>query len=367
MSRKKNHRKRQSGLLIKVVSVVCLILLIVSSFWYFTLKAPELPYPPVKDLAAAHHVALGIHIDPKRLDSRVYPDIAISQFNLIIIDGGGSHFAEVHPKQNTYDFSQTDKLVNFAAQHNMPVQFHHLVWGDDYVMPKWLVNGKFSQQELLDILHDHVTTIVKRYKGRIAEYSAVNEAITENKHLYGLQNWWAEHLGGTDYMDKVFVWARQADPSAKLILNDFNNEVANEYSDAQYHYIKSAKARGIPIDAIGMQMHVDAANRHDRKAMAQNMRRFVEIGVPVYITEFDINTNRVVGSNDQKQKLESDIASDVVGACIDSKSCQSFTVFGISSMNSKLKKITSANARAYMFDSRYRPRQQYYSFRTAWK
>lgn len=350
-----------------VVLVAMASLLVGVAYWYISLKTPVLPEPPLKDLAANHNIELGIHIDPKKLDERVYPDIVTGQYSFVTIDGGGSHFSEIHPAPNKYDFSRTDKMVEFAKQHNMPVQFHHLVWGDDYVLPDWLTKGNYTKAQLLNILHDHVTTIVKRYKGRIKEYSTVNEAFTEQQHIYGLENWWADHLGGMGYIDDVFKWAHQADPGAKLLLNDFQNETINQYSDAMLAYLKSAKSRGVPIDGIGMQMHLNAAYPRTKQDVIASMRRFKSIGVPVYITEFDINTNKVKANNDYKQQLESQINKAMVGACIESKACVSFTVFGITSKNSFVKKITRTNSRAYMFDSRYRPRAAFYAFRSAWQ
>lgn len=364
MGKKKKNKVR---ILARAASVLLVICLAGFSYWYLSLKSPVLPDPPLKDLAAARNVDLGIHIVPQKIDTRVYPDIASSQFGFVVIDGGGSHFSEIHPSPNKYDFSGTDKMVEFAEKHNMPIQFHHLVWGDDYVLPNWLTRGKYSQTELREILHNHVTTIVSRYKGRISEYSAVNEAFTERRHIYGLRDWWADHLGGDDYIDDVFKWAHEMDPQAKLILNDFQNEVSNQYSDDMIKYLKAAKARGVPVDGVGMQMHINALYPRNKQDVIDSMKRFKDIDVPVYITEYDINTNSVKGSNDYKQQLEEQINKDIVGACIESKACVSFGVFGISSKNDFIKKITKTNSRAYMFDSRYRPRRAFYAFRQAWQ
>lgn len=57
------------------------------------------------------------------------------------------------------------------------------------------------------------------------------------------------------------LWTQgQLDPNAVLILNDFGNDTKNSVSDAMYDYIKDAKTRGVPIDGIGMQMHIGGAN-----------------------------------------------------------------------------------------------------------
>ena len=336
-------------------------------YWYFSLRPPQLLNPPLKDLASTDHVALGIHVDPNRLGSKIYPNIVSSQFSYLTIDGGGSHFKEVQLAPTIYDFGGADKMVNFAEKHSMPVQYHHLVWGDQHYLPDWLIHGNYTKDQIMQILHDHINTIVDHYKGKIKEYTVVNEAFTENLHVFGLHNWFADQLGDqTNYIDQMFRWAHEDDPRAKLILNDFDDETRTKVSDTMYVYLKLAKARGVPIDGIGMQMHIDANHPPDKQQVIDNMRRFAQIGVPIYVTEFDINTNNVKGNNTYKQYLESKITRDIIGACVASKNCVSFDVFGLTNKNDLIKKLTHTQSRSYILDSRYRPRQQYYAFRSAW-
>lgn len=362
----KNNKKRNKKPLIFGLPVLILAILGGFLYWYFSLTAPDLPDPPLKALASAHNVELGVHVDSSRLNDRIYPEIVSSQFGFVTIDGG-SHFKEVQPSPGKYDFTQSDKVVSFAEKNHMPVQFHHLVWGDAYELPGWLTKGNYSKDQILNILHDHITTIVKHYKGRINEYSVVNEAFTEQQHVYGLKSWWADHIGNdTKYLDDYFIWAHQADPKAKLIINDFNDQTENSISDAIYNYVKAAKARGVPIDGVGMQMHIDAKYPSNKQDVIKNMQRFGNIGVPVYVTEFDVKTNSIKGSAAYKGQVESQITSDMVRACVESKACVSFNIFGITTKNDLIKKLTRVNSREYILDSRYRPRPSFYAFRQAW-
>lgn len=364
--RRKTKTKKQPKLW-HIAAGLTVIIGTATLYWYFSLKAPKLPNPPLKTLAADHNINLGVRVEVKRLNTRLYPEIASSQFAMAIIDGS-AHFDNIQPSQNKFDFTESDKIVSFAEDHGMPVQLHHLVWMDDYVLPEWFTKGNFSKEQLLDIVRNHITTIVKHYEGRVKEYTVVNEAFTEAQHIYGVRSWLADQIGyDTKYIDDYFKWAHQADPQAKLLLNDFHNETKNSVSDAMYNYLKDAKARGVPIDGIGMQLHVDASRPPKKQDVIDNMKRFGAIGVPVYVTEFDVNTNAVKGSASSKSQLDAQISYDMVRACIESKACVSFTAFGVASKNDFIKKITRANSRAYMFDSRYRPQPAFYSFRQAWQ
>jgi endo-1,4-beta-xylanase len=174
-------------------------------------------------------------------------------------------------------------------------------------------------------LHDHITTVGQHYQGRIAEWTVVNEAFTRGEHYYGLHDWWADHISSDQsYIDQSFIWARAADPKSKLILNDFNNEAINTTSDDMYGYIKGALARGIPIDGIGMQMHIDGTHPPTKDEVKTNMKRFAELGIGVYVTEFDVNMNDVKADGAQKDQIEGDIYYEMMRACIETKGCNSF-------------------------------------------
>jgi len=351
----------------KIVIILFPIVLIAAVlYWYFSLSAPVLPQPPLKDLAAAHDIELGAHAYLNRLSNKPLTDILTSQFSFLTIDGE-ANWNIIRPSPTQYDYAKADKLVAFAQAHNMPIQIHHLVWGEQNFLPDWLKNGRYNSAQLLSILHDDISNVVGHYKGKIAVYSVVNEAFSRAQHVNGLSDWWADNIkDGTTYIDDSFIWAHQADPKATLILNDFQNQTENPISNAMYNYIKAAKARGVPIEGIGMQMHINAADPPNTEAMIQNMQRFSAIGVPTYITEFDVNVNYVKGSNAYINRLESQIAYSVVTACIESKSCVSFDVFGITDKEDLIKWLGGTDSHSFLFDSRYRPKPSFYAFRQAW-
>jgi endo-1,4-beta-xylanase len=364
--KRKTEQKIKSSILTIFAAVVSVTLLTVFLYWYFSVITPELPRPPLKTLAANHNIALGAHAALNRLENKPYREILTSQFNFITIDGE-SDWSKVHPSPSQYNYTQLDKLVSFAEANNMPIQYHHLVWGEEVFFPAWLKNGHYSSGQLLSIMHDYISNVVGHYKNKVVVWTVVNEAFSRAQHINGLSDWWADNIkGGTTYIDDSFIWAHQADPNTTLILNDFENETENNVSNAMYSYIKAAKARGIPIDGIGMQMHINAADPPSVEAMIKNMQRFDAIGVPTYITEFDVNLNYVKGSNAYKSQLESQITYNVVRACIESKACVSFDSFGITDKESLLKRLGNTDSHSFLFDSRYRPKPSFYAFRQAW-
>lgn len=331
-------------------------------------RTPNLPSPALKELAAHRQIALGNFAILNHLDSKPYTDILSSQFDFVLADNTPNwYFTDggLRPSRMSYNFVQMDKIIAFAEKHGMPVEAHHYVWGEEKWLPEWLTKGDFTAPELMDILQDHIMTVGQKYSGKIAQWTVVNEAFTRGQHLYDLNDWWADNTGGQNYIDQAFHWARQADPGSKLILNDFNNESLNDTSNAMYDYLKGALARGVPIDGIGMQMHIDGGHPPTKDEVASNMKRFAELGLGVYVTEFDVNMNDVKANAHAKNKIQENIYYEMMRACIESKVCHSFAFLGITDGETWYKHIGLKDPRPLMFDEKYRPKPAFYGVRTA--
>jgi endo-1,4-beta-xylanase len=319
--------------------------------------------PALKVLAAKHGLELGNFAIYTHIYEKPYSSILTNQFSLALVDNTPNwYFTDggLRPTASTYNFGQMDKVVKFAVDNNMKIQAHHLVWGDEKWLPVWLKNGQYTKSQLLQIIHDHIYSVVGRYKGQIQEWSVVNEAFTRAQHLYSLHDWWADHIGSQSYIDNAYIWARQSDPKAILILNDFNDEIYSPTSNNMYSYIKSAKQRGIPIDGIGMQMHIDASIRPSKAEVISNMQRFGKLGVKVYVTEFDVNMSSVSGSSSYKNQLQAAIYYDMVRACIESRVCPSFSILGITDKETWYNYMDVKNADPLPFDDKYKPKPAYY-------
>lgn len=337
------------------------------------LRSPILPEPSLKSLAASKHIALGNFAMPKLLNEKPYTDILTSQFDFALVDNQPNwHFTDtdLRPSATTFNFSRVDQVVDFATKNHMAIQMHHYVWGEQKWLPDWLTKGSYNKQQLLDLIQNHIMTMGKRYSGKVAEWSVVNEAFTRQQHMYGLHDWWADHIGDSSnpggYIDQSFIWARQADPSSKLLLNDFNNEGINDTSNAMYDYVKGALARGIPIDGIGMQMHLDGTHPPVKDEVVSNMKRFGALGIKVYVTELDVNMNDVKANDEARDKIQSSIYYEVMQACIESKVCPSFALLGITDKETWYNYLPGTpDSRPLLFDKNYKPKPAFFSFRDA--
>lgn len=338
---------------------------------YVTRPGPQLPNPPLKELAERRGVAVGSFASLKYLRERAYTDILSAEFEYAIIDGEPNWKFEdftLRPSKDEFNFANLDAVFAYADENDMPVRVQHMLWGDEKWLPEWLTTGTFSDDELMSIIENHIKTVAGRYKGRVREYTVVNEAFSRKLETGGNKDWWGQRLDFS-YIDNAFVWARQADPNAILLLNDFGNEYDSPITNLMYDYARDAKARGIPIDAVGMQMHISGSQQASKEDVKATMRRFAGLGLKVYITEFDVNMHDFEGSEEEKNQKQADIYRDMVSACVEvgAEVCPNFGFLGLVDRQSWYNGIGLDEADPLMFKSDYTPKPAFFAVRDAFE
>jgi endo-1,4-beta-xylanase len=212
-------------------------------------------------------------------------ELAEAQFNSITPENL-LKWAEVHPQPQQYNFEPADKYVAFGVKHGMFIVGHNLVWHNQ--TPPWVFEGENGQlpsrEALLKRMQDHIHAVVGRYKGRIKGWDVVNEAIQDDGTLR--QSPWQKIIGD-DYIEQAFRFAHEADPSAELYYNDYN-EWHPAKRKAIGRLVRSLKAKGVRIDGLGLQGHwgLDYPKPAEINAMFAD---YGKLGVKLMITELDVN------------------------------------------------------------------------------
>jgi endo-1,4-beta-xylanase len=148
-------------------------------------------------------------------------------------------------------------------------------------------DGKQASKELLlQRLKDHITTVVKRYKGKLYAWDVANEVISDQPDEYLRNSEWYK-ISGEEYIAKAFQWAHEADPDALLFYNDYN-EISAVKREKMYKLVKGLKDAGVPIHGVGLQGHW-AINEPNREQLDSTIKRFADLGLKVQITELDIS------------------------------------------------------------------------------
>jgi len=230
---------------------------------------------------------IGAALNEATFSERDTRDAAIvkAQFNAITPENV-LKWENVHPQPERYDFAAPDRYVAFGEVNHMFVVGHTLVW--HHQTPKWVFEDEkgnaLTHDALLQRMHDHIQTVVGRYKGRIRGWDVVNEALEDDGTLR--QSAWMKIIG-KDYIEKAFQFAHEADPAAELYYNDYSLENEPKRKGA-IELIRRLQAHGVPVAGIGIQGHDNlewpTAEQEDATIVA-----FAALGVKVMITELDVN------------------------------------------------------------------------------
>ncbi len=253
-------------------------------------------------------IGLGCAVSPWYVnvdnDNDKKTNVIRKNFNIVVAENEMK--AEyMQPSKGKFDFYQGDRLVKMAERNGMDVRGHTLVWHSQTL--KWVSsdgykndgnNGNgYSRDELLQIMKDHITTVMTHYKGRVKEWDVVNECldddqsiVRQNPKAYNLRKSVWYKVIGEDFLDSAFVYAHRADPEAILYINDYGADFKGDAKTQAYHnLVKRLLADNIPVQGVGFQCHLGIGL--DASRFENNIKSYADLGVKCSITELDIAVN----------------------------------------------------------------------------
>jgi len=269
----------------------------------------------------------------------------------------------LRPDPQTFDFHQADQLVDFAERYDMKVRGHTLVWHRQN--PKWLMEGNYTPEQLSKLLEVHIKTVVGHYKGKIFAWDVANEAFDEGLRAgEPRQTIWSgavSHLSTRNsqfaYLAQAFRWAHEADPHALLFYNEAEADALNKKSDAVYVMVRDFKRQGVPINGVGLQMHIEKPP--DMASISANIARFTALGIQVHITELDVSLPVDIKGNATPADLEkqAEIYRQIAQACLSHPGCTAIQTWGFTDKYSWIGSHSKkARGAALPFDRNYRPK-----------
>jgi endo-1,4-beta-xylanase len=327
----------------------------------------------LRDLAAGVGLRFGSALIPQDIETPSYAAIAGSQFS-VVTPGNGMKWQIVEPEQGVYDWSQADELVNFAHANGQLIRGHTLCWHNQ--LPDWLTtgvaNGSISSAQLRELLHNHITVEVSRYRGRIWQWDVCNEFFTDTSPSeLDPTNWWIVNAG-PDIIPSAFEWAHAADPNALLFYNDYNiggEDGTNAKSDAVYAYVQQLLADGVPIHGVGNQGHLDTQYGWNPALLRQDLERYASLGLVVAITEADVrtfvnNATDQVPTDSLAQFAQPYEYSEMLKAALAVPQCISFTVWGFTDSDSWVPGTFAGEGYAAIYDVNQQPKAAYYALQS---
>ena len=325
--------------------------------------APQVCAQSAREAAEKAGVLLGTAVRAPQLAEPAYAGTLARNYNLVEPEDAMKWWV-VRPDAAAFDFRQGDEIVRFAQAHGMKVRGHCLLWGR--ANPDWLSHGSYTPAQLSQLLHEHIGKVMRHYAGHVFAWDVANEALDENGALR--DSLWYNQPGigladkKTAYLEQAFRWAHEADPNALLFYNDAEAEGPGPKADAIYALVEDFKRRGVPINGVGLQMHIPNLTA-DFAAITANIARLTALGVQVHITELDVSVpldaeGNPLHSDDLTRQAE--IYRGIVRACLQNSGCTAIQTWGFTDKYSWIGSHSrGTRGQALPFDLTYQPKPAY--------
>ncbi len=215
------------------------------------------------------------------------------QFDILTLENESKPI-NVQPEEGRFVFDKLDRFTAFGEAHRIDLRGHTLVWHSQ--VPMWFFEGEngapATRDQLLARMRTHISTVVSRYRGRIATWDVLNEVLRDEGGLR--ESRWYK-ITGRDYISEAFIAAHEADPDARLLINDYNLESSEAKADTMVSLVEELLREGVPVGGVGLQMHLSLFT--DLDLLKKNVRKIADLcridpSLRLEATELDVSCYR---------------------------------------------------------------------------
>lgn len=321
--------------------------------------------------AHAHGMLVGCAVVPTRLNSEPeYAATVAAQANILVPENA-MKWAALRPAPGRFDFTGADAVLAFAREHDQKVRGHNLCWHEG--LPSWFA-ATATRENARKLLTDHIETVAGHYAGRLHSWDVVNEAVdAKSDRPDGLRKSpWLE-LAGDDYIELAFKTARKADPAALLTYNDYGIELDTPEQRAKralvLTLVQGLKARGVPLDAIGVQSHLSASGPMPGDGLRDFVREMKRLGLQVFVTELDVSDQKLAAPEGARDEAVARVYAEYLALMLGEPNVTAALTWGITDrytwIGHQNPRSDGLAPRPLPFDPEYRATPAFFALRGA--
>ncbi|MCX7985814.1 MAG: endo-1,4-beta-xylanase [Bacteroidales bacterium] len=230
---------------------------------------------------AKHKFVFGVVMDPETSPGSLSWDRAtMYRYYNAAVSGNAFKWSGIEAQKGVLTYEGFDEMLQWCERVGWTLKGHCLLWnghaGNYHEVPRW-VQELPTSEEAKEACRNRIIRDMTRYKGRVFEYDVMNEP----SHTFFLTNKIGDSINWLS-----FKWARQADSTAELYVNDYNLIEWDEHIPF-INLVRKMLDNGAPIDGIGIQGHFGGSiNTNDVK---RRLDALATLGLKMRITEFDMD------------------------------------------------------------------------------
>jgi endo-1,4-beta-xylanase len=314
----------------------------------------------LRQLAAEKGLIYGTTISAKQIESdRPFVGLVLRQAGLVVAENEMKWQVMNRGAPGDDDWGPADTIANFARDNNLVLRGHNLLWYNR--TPSWYFDLP-SRQEQEHAVVKHIEELAGRYRGRVHSWDVVNEPIEpKDGRPDGLRTKVFLETLGPDYLDLAYRTAREADPKALLVVNEYDIELDAPEQEARrvalLHLLEKMKRSGTPVDAVGVQAHLTAVGGPPFSAPV--LRRFLAeiagLGLTIQLTELDVTDEHAPADVAVRDRLVADTYRRFLDAALDEPAVKMVVTWGLSDRHSWIVRQETYQAKWRTDDAASRP------------
>ncbi|HEY4115484.1 MAG TPA: endo-1,4-beta-xylanase [Rhizomicrobium sp.] len=320
-------------------------------------------------LARAKGLRFGSAMNYRELSDAKFCDLMRTQGGVMVTENE-LKWPVVQSGPDTFTFATGDALAKFAADNNLLLRGHNLLWQKTKWMPDWVNAFDFGPNQRASaeaLLRKHITTEMQHYS-QVVSWDVVNETI--DTETGAIRDTVFTRAIGPEVIDFAYQVARETAPRAQLVYNDYMSweTYSASHRDGVLRFLEGLKKRNVPVDALGLQSHIGANNNLASKEFGTPQetawRHFLDdvtgMGYALLITEFDVNDDGLPDDIAVRDEAVADYARRYLDVTLSYKQVGHVLTWGLvdshSWLQSRFPRPSGAPKRPLPYDANYQPK-----------
>ena len=330
---------------------------------------------PLKDRARSRGLLFGTAVQRRYLKiTEGYVPVLNRDFNLLVAEYE-MEWRILDKRKGARKFRRADKIVKYAEAHGMAMRGHSLFWHG--LAPDWLDEVLRDNPEKSDeLLAGRIRSIAGRYAGRMRSWDVLNEIIEpDDGRPDGLRETAFLKAAGPDYIAQAFFHAAEADPQARLVLNEYGLSwgwsQGGQRRRAMLRLLETLLAKNVPVHAVGVQGHMTPGleGSFDQPALRRFCEEVSGMGLSLMVTEMDARDTELVGSLEYRDGKVADAYGQFLDVMLDQKALELLLVWGFSDryswLTSFFPRADGELVRGALYDAEFRKKPAWYAVAAA--
>lgn len=293
----------------------------------------------LRKLAADKGLLYGTTLSARQITADLpFVDLALQQAGLVVAENDMKWQVMNRGARGDDDYGPADTVAAFALENNLALRGHNLLWY--HRTPNWFFDLD-SRQEIESAIVERIRRLAGRYRGMVHSWDVVNEPIEpKDGRPDGLRTEIFLEMFGPDYLDLAYRTARETDPAARLVVNEYDVELDTPEQEARrtalLNLLERMRGSGTPVDAVGVQAHLSCAG--GPPFSAARLRRFFAdvagLGLTIQITELDVTDEKAPADEAVRDRLVADTYSRFLDTALDEPAVKVVVTWGLSDRHS---------------------------------